>query len=82
MNQIVQDKMLRDIMVVPNEKLFANFERKTRFYSHLEHDFEDAILEHYEFMQRGIAEENTAYKQPIPYGVVVNEDNKVFVYKR
>jgi predicted NUDIX family phosphoesterase len=33
-------------------------------------------------MVRGDAEQNFNYKQPIPYGVLISNDKKVFVYKR
>ena len=82
MNEIVQDKMLREIMVVANDKLFWNTTRETKYYENSEYNFEEIILENYEYMVRGQAEENVAYKQPIPYGVVINQDNKIFVYKR
>lgn len=82
MNQIVIDKMAREIMVVANEKLFSWVERTTKFYPNNEHNFEEAILENYEYMVRGEAEENTRFKQPITYWVVVNQDNKIFVYRR
>lgn len=82
MNQIVKDKMVREIMVVANDKLFSDFPRATKYYENSEFNFEEVILENYEYMVRGEAEENTSYKQPIPYGVVVNSDNKIFVYKR
>lgn len=82
MNQIVQDKMQREIMVVANDKLFANFARETKYYENDEHNFEEVILDNYEYMIRWEAEEHHGFKQPIPYGVVVNQDKKVFVYKR
>jgi len=82
MNQIVKDKMEREIMVVKNDKLFANTERKTGFYSETEADFEKQILENYEYMVRKNAEVNFDYKQPIPYAVVMDENGYVFVYKR
>jgi hypothetical protein len=52
MNQIVKDKMQREIMVVANDKLFANFPRETKYYENDEHNFEEAILENYEYMVR------------------------------
>gem|GEM_PF-4577551 len=82
MNQIVKDKMMREIMVVKNDYLFQNTNRETKFYSNDEADFEDIILGNYEYMLRGEAEVNFDYKQPIPYAVVVDESNRVFVYKR
>jgi len=82
MNQIVKDKMMREIMVVKNDYLFQNSKRETKFYSNDEANFEDIILGNYEYMVRGEAEVNFDYKQPIPYAVVVDEANRVFVYKR
>ncbi len=82
MNQIVKDKMMREIMVVKNDYLFQDIKRETKFYSNEQAHFEDIILGNYEYMVRGEAEVNFDYKQPIPYAVVVDEDNRVFVYKR
>ena len=82
MNQIVKDKMERQIMVVKNDKLFANTPRKTGFYTENEADFEKQILENFEYMKRKDAEVNFDYKQPIPYAVVMDENGYIFVYKR
>ncbi len=82
MNQVVKDKMKREIMVVKNTKLFWKKEKESRFYDNNEVDFEKKILKHYKYMVRGEAEVNFEYKQPIGYAVVLNEDNKIFVYKR
>ncbi len=81
MNEIVKDKMQREILVVATEKLFQDIERETKVYS-TESDFESIILESYEYMIRGDAEVNFDYKQPIPYAIVLNENNEIFVYKR
>ena len=56
-------------------------ERNTKVYSS-EADFESIILESYEYMIRWDAEVNFEYKQPIPYAIVLNENNQIFVYKR
>jgi len=82
MNQIVQDKMQREIMVIKNDKLFQNTERRNGFYIEKNADFEKQILENFKYMKRGIAEENFDYKQPIPYSVVMDENWYIFVYKR
>ncbi|NVP17649.1 NUDIX domain-containing protein [Candidatus Gracilibacteria bacterium] len=82
MNQIVKDKMAREIMVVRNDKIFSDIVRKSKFYNNDESNFEKKILDNYEYMVRGNAEINFEYKQPIPYGIVLNENNQVFVYKR
>jgi len=81
MNQVVKDKMKREILVVANEKLFEKFPKETKVYRS-ENDFESIILEHCEFMIRWDAEVNFDYKQPIPYAIVLNENNEIFVYKR
>lgn len=41
MNQIIQDKMKREVMVVKNEALFANTERDSKVYTSDEADFEN-----------------------------------------
>lgn len=82
MNQIIQDKMLKEVMVVKNDALFANTPRDSKVYTSDEADFEKQILENYEFMVRWKAEENRDYKQPIPYSIVLNEKNEIFVYIR
>lgn len=82
MNQIVKDKMQREIMVVANKFLFNDIERESRFYSNTEVNFEYKILKNYEYMVRGEAEVNFDYKQPIWYAVVMNENDEIFVYKR
>jgi len=82
MNEVVKDKMAREIMVVNNEKLFKLVDRENKFYEKKENDFEKNILENYEYMIRWEAEVNYEYKQPIPYGVVVDQENRIFVYQR
>jgi hypothetical protein len=51
MNQIVKDKMQREILVVANKELFKKIQRNTKVYSG-EADFESIILESYEYMIR------------------------------
>jgi len=82
MNQIVKDKMQREILVIKNDTLFCESEKKSTVYSSQEHHFEMIIENNYEFMIRETAETNFEYKQPIPYAVVMNEENKIFVYQR
>ena len=82
MNNIVKDKMQREIMVVSNKALFKDIKRETKFYKNKDANFEEIITESYEFMIRGHAEVDTSYKQPITYAVVINKDNNIFVYKR
>lgn len=81
MNQVVKDKMRREILVVATNKLFENIQRETKVYD-TSSDFESVIVNHSEYMVRGAAEVNFDYKQPIPYAIVMNEKNEIFVYKR
>lgn len=82
MNQVVKDKMAREIMVVPVSALFSWFSRESRFYGSSEYDFKEVIINNYEYMLRWEAEENESFKQPLPYGAIVNDNNDIFVYKR
>lgn len=82
MSQIVNDKMQREIMVVANKFLFNDIKRESKFYNSKEVNFEEKILENYEYMVRSEAEINFDYKQPISYATVINENNEIFVYKR
>ncbi|NGP44895.1 hypothetical protein G4V62_07955 [Bacillaceae bacterium SIJ1] len=77
-------KMDETIIVVPTDELFS--EEHLYFNGvQLQKENTDALLyqmgEHYTTMRRGDAEENEAFKQPIPYVVVKHED-EVFVYER
>jgi predicted NUDIX family phosphoesterase len=81
MNQVVIDKMQRKVMVVKNDVLFATNKRRNGLLPASE-NYEELILNNYEYMVRGEAEVNPLYKQPITYGVLVSTDKKVFVYKR
>ena len=75
------NKMERNIMVVNVDKLFKNYPRETWFYTS-EFNFEDIILKNFEYMKRGLAEENTNYKQPLPYGILRTKDGRLFMYQR
>lgn len=75
--------MLREIMVVKNDILFKDISRVSGFIKVDGNDFEKMLLANFEYMQRGVAEVNFDYKQPIPYGVVRDrETGKIFLYKR
>jgi hypothetical protein len=52
MNQVVKDKMKREIMVVSNKAIFGKKEKESRFYGNSEVNFEKNILENYEYMVR------------------------------
>ena len=82
MNQVVKDKMKREIMVVSNKAIFGDMNKETKFYLNSEVNFEKNILENYEYMIRWEAEVNFDYKQPIWYWIVLNDENEIFVYKR
>ena len=78
----MSDKMLKHIMVCENDKLFEWIKRETKIYTNDDIDFEKRVNDIFEYMVRWRAEEDFDYKQPLPYWVVINEDNKIFVYKR
>lgn len=83
MNEVIQDKMKREIMVIKNTILFQDISRVSWFIKVNGKDFEEKLLWNYEYMQRGQAEVNFDYKQPIPYGVVQELSTwKIFLYKR
>ena len=69
-------------MGIQNQFLFQNVIRETKVYSADEANFEEIILENYEFKTRWPLETNFDYKQPLPYGVIMNNENKIFVYQR
>jgi len=75
------NKMERNIMVVNVDKLFENYPRQTWFYTS-EFNFEDIILKNFEYMKRGLAEEDVNYKQPLPYGILRTKDWRLFMYQR
>ncbi|MBT3729275.1 hypothetical protein HOF65_06275 [bacterium] len=52
MNQVVKDKMKREIMVVSNKAIFGDMNKETKFYLNSEVNFEKNILENYEYMIR------------------------------
>jgi len=71
-----------EIMVVKRKTLFGDdyFEG---FRSVNEVDYQSRILKNFEWMERTIAENNSSYKQPIAYMMIVNPNlRQVFVYQR
>jgi len=75
-----KDKKL--IMVVNREDLFerAYFEG---FRLNITVDYKERILKHFEYLERGVAEKDTNFKQPIAYSMIVNPGlRKVFAYQR
>jgi predicted NUDIX family phosphoesterase len=77
-------KMDEMIIVAKREAVFHN---ETLAFQGVEIDKEkvtgiiEAISSTYEVMRRGNAEENPAYKQPIPYAVM-RKGEEVFMYRR
>ena len=80
-NQVVKDKMAREIMVIPTKEVFLFVNRKNGLLPPNE-DLLNHINSNYQWMVRGEAEENPEFKQPIPYGVLINSQGEVFLYKR
>lgn len=73
---------MEKILVVKRNDLFKEkyFEG---FIEWSEYDFIKTILKNYEFKLREKIEKNENYKQPIPYGVIINKQKKeVFLYER
>jgi len=77
-------KMDEIIIVVPRELLFRN---ETIAFQGVQRDaaavaaIDRLIAEHYTTMRRGDAEENPAYKQPIPY-CVIRRGGEIYMYRR
>lgn len=73
--------MEQPILVVKRDTLFEKkyFEG---FLHHSEFDYEDLILENFEYLKRGLAEENPGFQQPIAYCLVCNEQDQIFAYQR
>ncbi|MEM1988269.1 MAG: NUDIX domain-containing protein [Candidatus Woesearchaeota archaeon] len=68
------------IVVVKKEVLLKNY--FNGFKDANSFDYQSIILKNYEFLDRNIAEVNPNYKQPIPYGIIINPENKILLYKR
>ncbi|MFT8870905.1 MAG: hypothetical protein ABF868_01290 [Sporolactobacillus sp.] len=78
------NKMDEQIIVVPRAALFED--ERLAFQGTLQQPERVATIEHnlaghYELMRRGDAEEDPAYKQPIPYAVIRRGEN-YFAYRR
>ena len=72
------NKMDQDVLVVSREELF----QETYFEGFRDDGgYEDIILEEYEWMRRGDAEEAPSYKQPIPY-ILMKKDDTYFCFRR
>jgi len=74
--------MVREILVVKRHVLF-NGDKFEGFISCDEKDFMPMILGAHEYIERGSAEENPEWQQPIPYVWIINsKEKKAFVYRR
>lgn len=82
--QIREEKMLREILVVRSDIVYADiWSDRPGFIAYDEADFENIILEHYEYQQRWKMEQDTSYQQPIPYVIIHHpESNKFIAYQR
>lgn len=80
-------KMDEQIIVVKRSALFGDGPEEDLVFQGTEKDrtrvetLSKRIAGHYEVMRRGDAENNPAYKQPIPYAVIRKGDD-FFTYKR
>ncbi|RKY84953.1 hypothetical protein DRQ11_10740 [candidate division KSB1 bacterium] len=77
----MSNKLKQPIMVVKSDLLFANHHFEGFLPQH-EYDYEKRILANYEYLPRGIAEENPKYRQTIPYAIICNENQEIFTYQR
>ncbi len=68
-------------MVIPAKEVFLFVEKKNGLLP-ANQNLLDHINSNYQWMVRGEAEENPEFKQPIPYGVLINSQGEVFLYKR
>lgn len=76
------DAMKRKVMVVPREKLFPEGEF-SGFLPAGGIDYGRRILDNYRYMERGEAEEDPCFKQPIGYALLHNpRRDTVFAYLR
>ncbi len=81
----ITDEMKKPVMVVKRSLLLGEDDADGfhGFKAAEDIDYASRILNNSEFMERGLAEENVEYKQPISYGVLINRKlNQVLVYQR
>ncbi|MBX4195990.1 NUDIX domain-containing protein [Candidatus Pacearchaeota archaeon] len=74
--------MVREILVVKKETLFGE-ESFQGFIPDSQRNFIDTIHNSFEYKERDSVEEDTSFRQPIPYVFIINKnDKKVFAYRR
>ncbi|MFP4568049.1 MAG: NUDIX domain-containing protein [Candidatus Woesearchaeota archaeon] len=77
MNKYDQLIMVVKTKVLLGQNTFQGFKPQNQ------EDFETKILKNYEFIKRGIAEEDPNYKQPIAYAIILNpQTKKIFTFQR
>ena len=69
------------ILVTPRKTLFKQREFQG-FLPHHEFDYESVILDNHDYLERDLAEQDSSFQQPIPYAIIYNQDNHVFIYQR
>lgn len=69
------------VMTVPRNLLFDELSPPQGFFTQNTGDILGKILKNYKFMPRRKAENDPAFKQPIPYAVVTHE-GRIFMLKR
>ena len=83
-DKIREEKMLREILVIRSSILYKDFHKwRPWFIPYDEIDFENIILQNYEYKQRGKIEEDLSFQQPIPYVIIRNPSIDRFIaYQR
>ncbi len=80
---VYSGKLAQKIMAIKKDLLFLQSPEFRGFQSCDIFDFHTTILNGYEYIVRGDAEQDLSYKQPIPYIAIVNiKDKTVFAYQR
>ncbi len=80
--QAVSAKDEKLIMVVERGLLFGK-DTFQGFRPHHEVDYEARVLKNFTYIKRGLAEQDSSYKQPIGYSIIVNPvSKKIFAYQR
>ena len=69
------------IMAIKRDDLFEG-DYFQGFKSAEDVDFQERILDNYNYVKRGEAEEDEELKQPIGYLVLVDENDRIFAYQR
>lgn len=77
-----EEKMARKILVVKADTLYKD-KQFEGFSPAEDYNFENIVLENFEYQTRGEMEIDSSFQQAIPYGIIVNQTtNKVIAYQR